>query len=453
MAGISASLIASVLSMSLMASGTAKPLQLKETDPVAVASLQANLDVLGFNAGAPNGHISASTYQAMTKFVTQFGQRSSEPINVQVAHIVRSLPDLGTHLSGASILAMQSWLARWRLYHGALNGQSSTALIHALNLFQQDTGIPRTNQFNGQTLATLAHLAVVSEAISHHWQYTVEPGDQMRQLAWVAHIPLKQFEAMNGQHKQVLWVGQVIHFTQTAKKMHPPHQPTHHRRPSEPITKKKTRPFKTLHHSSTTRKPASSSPAPSTGVFSNIQPIAAFVVYNPSSSSLTALLQAQKSYPHDFIDVAITGQWAINHSDMMKKLAQRGNEIVMSGYTGVSLNQLPEWGVRQEIQWSQRAFEDAIGNKPAFVTQSAPFSPKIRNDLSALNVVSLSANVMAPSPWSTANTVSMLLTHPDQIVGTIVYPNSITGWQGFFRQLQHHHFVFLSLGQIWADMQ
>ena len=134
MAGISASLIATVLSMSLMASGTATPLQLKETDPVAVASLQANLDVLGFNAGAPNGHISASTYQAMTKFVTQFGQRSSEPINVQVAHIVRSLPDLGTHLSGASILAMQSWLARWRLYHGALNGQSSTVLIHAVPL-------------------------------------------------------------------------------------------------------------------------------------------------------------------------------------------------------------------------------------------------------------------------------------------------------------------------------
>ncbi len=449
MAGISASLIASALSLSLMASSNVNAGQLNGKNPVAVASLQANLDVLGFNAGTPDGHIRESSYEAVAKFVTQFGHGSSQPINTRVAQIVRSLPDLGTHLSGASILAIQSWFAQWHLYHGPLNGQSSAALMHALNQFQRDTGIPQTNQFNGATLATLAHLAVVREAVHHHWQYIAEPGDQMRQLAWAAAIPIKQFEAMNAEHHGVLWVGQVVHFSQP-KPIHSS-QPSHPTRQSGKPAPKKISPAKSSQHAPASKNPEPSTTPTSTGVFSNIQPIAAFVVYNPSSTSLTALLQAQKSYPRDLIDLAVTGQWAVNHAGLMKTLGHSGNELVMSGYTGVSLNQLPGWGIKQEIQWSQKAIENTTGSRPVFVSQTAPFTRAVQNDVNALNVIALSPNIMEQSPWSAAKSVSALLAHSDQIVGSNVYPNSVKGWQQFFGRLQSHHFVFLNLGQIWAD--
>ncbi|HBQ95643.1 MAG: polysaccharide deacetylase family protein [Firmicutes bacterium] len=451
MAEISVNLVASALSLSLLASSGTNTLQFYGSDPVSVASLQANLDVLGFNAGAPDGHISKASYKAMATFVTQFGQKSSEPINIQVAHIVQSLPDLGTHLSGASILAMQSWLSSWHLYHGPLNGQSSTALIHALNVFQRDVGIPETNQFNGETLATLAHLAVVRQAAVHHWRYTAEPGDQMRELAWAAQIPLKQFESMNTQHNQTLWVGQVVHFSKSTKVLHSLPRPNHEPQRSGPTRKRVAQPRTPTHsHSSRNSSKTTVSPPASTGVLSNIQPIAAFTVYNVPSVSLAALLQSQKSYPHDLINIAVTGQWAVNHSALMRQLGQSGNEIIISGYTGVPLNQLPGWGIRQEIQWSQKAIEETTGNKPVFVSQSEPFNSTARNDMSALNVISQSPDVMAPSPWSSAKMVSLLLAHPDQIVGTNACPTNAAGWQRFFGQLQRHHFVFLSLGQIWA---
>ncbi len=461
MAGVSMSLIASALSLSLLASGSIKSSQLNGADPVAVASLQADLDVLGFNAGPLNGHISSASYPAVANYVTQFGQVPSQPLTKQVAHIVKSLPNLGTHLSGASVLAIQSWLAMWHLYQGPLNGQSSPTLIRDLNKFQQDAGIPVSNQFDGETLSTLAHLATIAAAVQHHWTYQAQQGDQMRQLAWATGIPLKRFEAMNPQHGKTLWVGQIVHFSmppkQTARRLQ--HHSSSHRT-SQHISTHYQHPPASTAVSTPKSSPPSSSPPPSaknlsphapSGVLSNIQPIAAFVVYNPSKSALQGLFEAQKMYPHDLIDVAITGLWAVDHPRTMKALSQSGNEMIMSGYTGVSLNQLPGWGIRQEIQWEERAIHDTTGSNPVFVSQAEPFTQGTSNQINAQNVISMPPNVMVTSShWLGSTAVSLLLKHSDQVVGSTIYPQSVAAWKQFFGQLQRHHFVFLNLGQIWA---
>ncbi|OLZ12244.1 peptidoglycan-binding protein [Sulfobacillus thermosulfidooxidans] len=454
MAGVASNLIASALSLSLLSPGL-KTTQINNHHPVAVASLQADLDVLGFNAGPLDGQMSTRTYQAMAEFVTQFGQSPSQSLEQQVSQIVKSLPNLGTELSGTSILAMQSWLTRWHLYHGPLNGQSSSAFMQAIRRFERNTGIPVTSQLDGTTLATLAHLAVITQAAHHHWTYVAEKGDQMRQLAWAAGLPLSQFESLNTLHGNLLWVGQVVNLSATTpSKTHPSIQSVHQHPETTAPNHGTTSPSPHNSSSSVPSTPSQnvSTPAPSSAIFSNIQPIAAFVVYNPSRKVLTALLQAQKSFPHDLIDVAVTGLWAVNHPQCMKLLAQSGNEIITSGYTGISLNQLPAWGVRQEITWAKRAIQTTTGIAPVFVSQPSTFDQSITSLIDGLNMIAMSPNVMlSSSSWSTNLVTSMLLSHEDQIVGTTDYPQSVEQWGSFFKALQSHHFVFLTLGQIWAN--
>ncbi|WP_053959055.1 peptidoglycan-binding protein [Sulfobacillus thermosulfidooxidans] len=454
MAGITSNLIASALSLSLLSPGNLKTTQMN--NPVAVASLQADLDALGFNAGPIDGQMSTRTYQAMAEFVTQFGQSPSQSLGQQVSQIVKSLPNLGTELSGTSILAMQTWLSRWHLYHGPLNGQSSSGFMQAIRQFERKTGIPVTNQLDGITLASLAHLAVITQAVHHHWTYVAEKGDQMRQLAWAAGLPLSQFESLNTLHGSLLWVGQVVNFSSSSlsRKSHFSSPDLHqHLGTTAPDNgTSSAQGHNSSHPVSSTPSQNIFTPAPSSAIFSNIQPIAAFVVYNPSRKVLTALLQAQKRFPHDLIDVAVTGLWAVNHPQSMKSLAQSGNEIIISGYTGISLNQLPAWGVRQEITWAKRAMLTTAGIAPVFVSQPISFNQSTTSLIDGLNMIGMSPNVMMPSSsWSTNLATSMLLSHVNQIVGTTDYPQSVEQWDNFFKALQSRHFVFLNLGQIWAN--
>lgn len=455
MAGtISTGLIATALSLSLLSPGSVPNSWSAGHDPVAVATVQAELDVLGFNAGPVTGRLTQRFYQGTSNFVTQFGQPSGTSLETQLTAVVSGLPDLPARLSGASVVAIQSWLRSWKLYRGQLNGRMTQSLQAAVQKFQKEVGLPASGGLNGPTLTMMAHLAVVRMAAERRWAYAAEPGDRMSLIAWAAGISLKQLEASNSLHGQILWVGQRVHFhVPTAKKQgsaSPNGSAKRREVPALPPTSSVS------HHQATA--PSLSSPSPAlvptaapTGVYSNLQPIAAFVLYDPRSQVLTALLAAQKLYPHDLIDIAVTGEWALTHSSLMGAVAKTGNEVIMGGYSGISLNGLPAWGIRQEVSWSQKAVTQTSGQTPVFISQPVPFTASATSVVTALNIIAISPGItLGPDTWGTSAPAD-LLDHPEGVVGSTFGPGSANGWESFFRTLGLHHFVFLTLGQIWAN--
>ncbi|MCY0907233.1 MAG: peptidoglycan-binding protein [Sulfobacillus thermotolerans] len=451
MAGIiSSTMLSAALSLSLLAPNTIPQSWIQGHDPVAVATVQAQLDVLGYNAGPLTGQVTPNFYHSVANFVTQFGIGPKASFTTQVADIVRTLPALPSYVSGASVLAVQSWLQEWKLYQGALNGRMSPTLSQSVKKFQTIAGLSATGVLNGPTLSALAHLATVRVAAHKRWTYAAQPGDKMRLLAWAAGVPLKTFERANAEHGTLLWVGQpVVFYPKVSAHTNPIQKPD--KRASSPRVKIPAHRDLSSVQSQPAAQSSSGSSTPSTGVLSNLQPIAAFVLYDPQKAVIQALLSAQKRYPHALIDVAITGEWALTHTRLMKALAKSGNEIIMDGYSGVSLNTLPDWGIRQEVTWSVKALSQTTGQTPVFISQSVPFQSSVLGEISAQNVIALSPSVVVTqSHWATVM-VHALLDHPEGVVGSVYGPQSSQGWDRVFQRLATDHFVFLTLGQVWAN--
>jgi peptidoglycan hydrolase-like protein with peptidoglycan-binding domain len=466
MAGIiSMNLLASVISLSLMAPGSLTPSQVSGQDPVAVAGIQSSLDVLGMNAGPINGDLSRTTYQSAENFLTQFGQSPGESLLSHLQRIVSSLPALGPDVSGASVVAVQSWLLSWHLYSGPVNGRMTKLTDAAIRKFQSLVGLPATGQVNGPTLESIAHLAVVRQAYLRHWAYAAQAHDRMSEIAWATGVSLKRLEADNPAHGTVLWVGQIVRFrpplsAQTAspasQKAVLPVGAGKKERTVSPVAGSvpSGHPLRKPHKNAAAKVLPTAAPAgspPSQGIYSNLQPIAALILYDPNERGVTALLQAQEEYPHNLVDVAVTGEWVLNHPEQMQKLEHSGNEVIMDGYTGVSLNSLPAWGIRQEVQWSVKAFEETGVQTSAFISQPSPFSSPSDAALGSLNVLPMSpAETVGPIHWQ--NTlVDGLLQHPEGVMGSAFVPQSAAVWTNFFGALAPHHFIFLTLGQIWAN--
>ncbi len=470
MAGIiSMSLLATVVSLSLMTPGSLTAQQLSGQDPVSIAQIQSDLDVLGMNGGPVNGRLSRETYQSAENFVTQFGQSPGVSLAVHLQEIVGSLPDLGPDVSGASVVAVQSWLQAWHLYSGPVNGHMNLRTKKAVRQFQRLDALPVNGLLNGPTLESMAHLSVVRQAYLRHWTYRAEAHDLMSEISWATGIPLKTLEEANPQHGTVLWVGQVVHF-QVPKRDKAASQPSPASVPPVGVGKKERQspPLsgapEPVTHSAKAKAPNKakqkgtpaaitppSGSAPAQGVYSNLQPIAALVLYNPDGKGIAALLDAQKIYPHDLIDVAVTGEWVVDHPAEMAELEHSGNEVIMDGYTGVSLNSLPSWGVRQEVQWSVRAFQEAGLPSSAFISQAVPFNAASSAALGALNVLPMSPVLTVTRVQWAQSLESGLLSHSEGVLGSSFVPQSPALWTQLFGALAPHHFVFLTLGQIWAN--
>jgi hypothetical protein len=188
----------------------------------------------------------------------------------------------------------------------------------------------------------------------------------------------------------------------------------------------------------------------STGVFSNIRPVAALVLANPSLTQVQALAQVQSTWkgPVPLLDVAVTGQWALLHPAWIKKLSQFGDEVDLTGYSGIALNQLPESDAAKELNWATQAFHIIGDPVPAFVV--GPWVPSAADKQAA---AALNLSLMTPTTVVSASSSACLnaLLHNPQ--GIVVATSSAIpqNFHQFFETLKGDHFSFLTLGQIWAQ--
>lgn len=413
-------IVGSILSLSLITYGAPHQSHLAVgSTGLTIAQDQGYLDVLGFNAGPVTGTVNQATLDAAANYITQFGPSVKNTLNQKLQTTIQRVGPFSNHETGSGVLAVQDWLHQWNVYSGPLNGRMSTTLTTAVGTFQRDVGIPKTGQLNGPTLAELVHLAAVRTAYRRGWTYHAVSGDSMEALAFAVSIPLSTMEQANPQHGQHLWSGQRVHW-RVPKPASPP--------PS-------------------VSRPLSGVPSV-TGVLSNIQPVAALVVMNPTSSQVRSLLKAQKG-THDLVDVSVTGQWALTHSALLNALAQAGDEIDVSGYTGQNLNTLPAWGVKQELLWSEKILSSVTGAPPTFVVGPSAPNGTVQGAAAELNLVPMPVNTTLNGQASPQIVERALLAKSQGVVA--ISPAPGFQWKVLFRDLKQKHFVFLQLGQIWAS--
>ncbi len=440
-------LVATILSLALLTpAGSNHPALNTGAKGVSVAQLQANLDLLGYDAGSVTGSVNGQTLNAIDHFITQWGLGAHTNLSQQVTRALNSIQPWPTPWHGTALLAAQDWLAGWHLYKGPLNGQWNTETKNALEKFLSDVGIQNSG-ITTADLSLMAHLEAIRVAYLHHWTYYAQPGDQLSQIAWTINMPVPTLQALNPAHGFILWVNQAVHWAKSV---------------STPVSSKEPRPAtqasgglknqKGKAKSQPTKTPqAVSSPTPvSTGVFSNIRPVAALVLANPSLAQVQALVGVQSSWkgPVPLLDVAVSGQWALLHPEWIKKLEQVGDEIDLTGYSGIALNQLPQSATAEELNWSAQAFHIIGVSVPTFVV--GPWVPSAANKQAA---VALNFSLMTPTTVVSASSAASLnaLLHDPQ--GIVVAASSAIpqNFHKFFETLKDDHFSFLTLGQIWAQ--
>ncbi|NMP23332.1 peptidoglycan-binding protein [Sulfobacillus harzensis] len=424
--------MSSILSIALVTSGggSANFWQVGHSG-YTVAEIQADLGVLGFNAGAVNGRVSGSLLQAADDYAAAFGLQSKAGIKTDLAVTLKVLGTVPSGTHGTVVLAVESDLKTLGLYHGPLNGQWSSALETAIKSFQTKLGQPGDGVLSAATLQNIAHLTAVRVTAQHHWSYQAQAGDTLRALAFAAGLPYQGFLNANNEHGSSLWAGQTIHWTTASAK---PSKPAQSPSPTAP------------NHKSPPSSPTLPASPPSTGVLANLKPVADLVLLNPRTAEVRALIRAEES-AHVSLDVSVSGQWALTHANLMQTLSRLGNELDLSGYSGENLNQLPGWGVQQELSWGMAAFQKSTGSAPTFLIMRAQPNQTVKQDADKLHLVAMAPNqVIRAQKQRTATTIAALLAKPNQVVEVTVPLN----WSGLFHTLKGKGFVFETLGQIWA---
>lgn len=419
--------ISTVLSIALVTSGgtSGQSWRIGEMD-YQVAVIQAQLGVLGFDAGPVTGEMTGRTLKSADEYVATFGLRNKSSLGAQLGDTIALMGTVPASAHGALILSVEADLKSLGLYAGPLDGQWSPRLGQAVRAFQNRVGQSQTGTLTAATLSEVAHWTAVAVAASHHWPYQAQSGDTLALLAWAAHLPFTGFTRANNSHGTEVLAGQAIQW-RTAK-------------PPAPQASKPPAPAP---------PPPAAASAP-TGVLANLDPVSDLVLVQPTTSEVNALITAESTNSAS-IDVALTGQWALLHPDLVKALAQLGNEIAVTGYTGQSLNSLPPWGVTQELNWAVHAVSAETGTAPTFLLSMQKPLPSVDTAAHGANLVVMSPSLALPagsSPASTTGAVEQaLLGHANQIV-------ALTGavdWATLFQQLAAKHFVFETLGQIWAN--
>lgn len=425
------SLISSVLSLSLVMQGAPSSPSLNPgVSGFQVAQLQSTLDALGFNAGPVTGTVNAQTLTAAAAFTTQFGPSTNRSIYARAPNRLSAIGTLPSNAAGPTIVAVQSWLSGWHLYHGALNGKANASLALAVAQFQKQVGLPQSGHLNGTTLRMMSHLQSVKVIHMNGWSYHAMSGDTLTTLAFATGVSVSQLKNANIVHNGNLWQGQVVHWKRIV----------HASSPSSSA------------HSSThsTAQPSSSpSSDPLTGPYSKLDPSAALVVMNPSTSAIRRLIKAEASMHglHGGPDVVVTGEWLLNHARLARSLQKAGNEVDTAGYSGTDLNTLPGWGVRQELTWSRTIFRSTFHQAPAFLVTPWTLRSSVVATASTMGLVAMNPSKIF-SGSATRALDQTLLSSPS---GIIAINDPSVRWKTLLTSLANHHFVFLTLGQIWAN--
>lgn len=415
--------IGSIMSLSLLTTGVPPGQQLAVGSHGTESSdIQALLGILGYNPGPVTGTMNQKTLNAADVFVTDFGAHST--LDAQLQKTLTGMATWSTSTHGAAVLAVQDQLRGFHLYDGPLDGTWSPALTSAFKAFCRDAGVSAKGAVTGKALVELAHLTSVRLDHQHRWSYRAESGDTMSRLAWATGMSLSRFQAANPAHGKILWKGQQVRWTPAAPTSKAPH--------SSPAP-------------APTSTPPSSTPS---GVLANLNPVAALVVIEPSAAEVANILKGEATQKHMFIDVSVTGEWALSHQDLVKALAQHGNEVDLAGYTGTNLNRLPKWGVRQELTWGSRVLASELGSAPTFAV--FPWTPTTATKklLDQANLVDMSPHTTLTAP-STATLTTTLLKNENQVVA--MTGSDAVRWSALASELKGKHFVFENLGQIWAN--
>lgn len=423
--------ISSLLSLALLTSGgsSSHTWQLG-SQGYQVAQIQADLGVLGFDPGPVKGVVTRKLLASADQYVTTFGINKDESLASQLDGTLSAMGTVPKNAQGPLMLAVQDDLKTLRLYHGPLDGHWSSQLSEAVGTFQGKVGVSVTGSLTANTLKEMAHWTAVSVTAQHHWLYQVQSGDTWSTLAWAAHLPVKRFTAANGGGtlkvgKSVLW-----------KAPAPPSRSPGGHSASAPPSPPKPQP--------------SATPSVSTGVLANLNPVADLVLIDPTTSSVEALV-ASENQTAARVDVSVSGQWALTHPDLVQSLSHLGNEMAISGYSGANLNQLPPWGVTQELKWAVHAIESETGRSPSFLFTEQKPDLTVLKAAQSENLTALWADASVPPGGSvtqtTQSTVSVLLHHSNQAVSLQAPVN----WSALFKELAQHHFVFETFGQIWAS--
>lgn len=426
-----ANLLAALLSLALVSHGTpADPILTANSPGIMVAQFQSELLGLGYDPGPISGQMTPETLMAAASFATQYGLSPKKTIVAEAAARFQQATTSPGRWSAALTLNAQVWLQRWHLYAGPLSGRLNAATQTALTTFLKQMSLS-TKSFTASDLRLLMHLETIRLAYNNDWVYHAEPGDSLSQIAFSLQMPESKLKALNPEHQGVLWVNQVV-------KWH-----------GSPKTTTKVLPAPKT--TSTPPSSASTTPAPiSTGVLSNIRPVAALVILNPTTMQVEDLIQSQQSAkkPIPTLDVSLSGQWALLHVPLVKTLVRVGDEVDVSGYSGTSLEALPASAIGQELTWARRAFRDVMGTVPGFLVGN--YTPS-----RTLSVKASTAGFIPMSPTVTLSTRTTdlgrtLLAHPEGIV--VVTGAAIPShFSELFKSLKAQHFVFLNLGQIWAQ--
>lgn len=430
-----ASLLAALLSLALVSHGSpADPVLTASSPGITVAEFQSSLLGLGYDPGPISGQMDPETLMAAASFATQYGVSSKKTIVAEAASRFQQTTTSPRRWSPALTLNAQVWLQRWHLYSGPLSGRLNQATQKALVAFLKQMGLS-TKSFTARDLRLLMHLETIRLAYNNHWVYRAEPGDSLSQIAFSINMPGSQLQALNPEHQGVLWVNQVVKWSGLPKT----------------TTNPSPRTNTTSHHSSTPPSSASTTSAPiTTGVLSNIRPVAALVILNPTTRQLQDLIQSQErtKKPIPTLDVSLSGQWALLHASLVKTVVRLGDEVDISGYSGTSLVTLPPSAIGQELTWARRAFGDVLGTVPSFLVGSYTPSAALTAKASALGFIPMSPTVILRKGSTKLN--QTLLAHPEGIV--VVTGAAIPRhFLALFKRLATQHFVFLNLGQIWAQ--
>lgn len=417
-------LVSSLLSLSLISPGSSSRSGWAVGDQGwTIAQLQGDLAGLGYDAGPESGVMTTKTLTAAADFVTQFGSRPQKNLIDEVNAQLRQLPSWPTGGHGAAVLAVQNWLGAWHLYRGRIDGTWSPSLDHAVKKFQTAVGLNASGRLTGQTLALMAHLFAVRVAYQKRWPYQAQSGDTLTDLAFATGLPLSTLKRANTAHGSMLWRGQTLYW-------------------SAPVA------------SSLPSRVVTPSPAPGGLTSSSPQslyPVAAMVWVSPDTQTVKALLTAEKLKSHPLLpDVSVSGQWALEHPRLVRALSRAGNEIDICGYSQSVLNRLPLWGVRQELQWSERVLASELGVAPTFLVTSEPSNAVVQHAASDMGLLELPATqYMHVASGDQQALVQFLVTRQN---GLLVVNGSMTEkqWQALFGALKDRHFSFLTLGQLWA---
>lgn len=425
-----ANLLAAILSLALISHGAPADPVLTATAPgISVADFQTSLLGLGYDPGPVTGRMDPQTLMAAASFATQYGLSSKHSIVIQAQQRFQQTTSSPATWNAALALNTQVWLKRWHLYSGPLSGRMNAATKKALAVFSAKIGAS-TKHFTGADLRTMMHLETIRLAYDNHWRYHAQPGDSLSQIALSIGVSLSRLEALNPEHNGVLWVNQVVKWYGS-----PP-----------PITTSSTK-------ATTPSEPPAASPTSasiSTGALSNIRPVAALVILNPSVTQVEDLIRAQEEAgkPIPTPDISMTGQWALLHAPLVKTLSHLGDEVDVSGYSGTSLASLPQSAVTQELTWASQAFRDVLGTVPGFLIGAFTPSSKVIATATAKGFIPMSPSVVLTK--SSPSLSHVLTTHPQGIVvvtGAAI-PKNFTA---LFEKLGASHFIFINLGQIWAQ--